>query len=327
MSENIVLVTGGAGYIGAHACKSLKLHGYFPVVYDNLIYGHKDFVKWGPLVVGDLLDKNKLVEVFSKFKPIIVLHFAGFGYVGESTINPAKYYENNVAGTISLLDAMRTSGVKKIVFSSSCATFGIPKIIPISEKNVQEPINPYGRSKLFIEKILKDYDAAYGIKYAILRYFNAAGADPDCDIGEDHSPEFHLIPLMLDVALGRRKEIVIFGDDYETNDGTCIRDYIHVTDLAEAHVQALEYLNKYEKSDEFNLGIGKGFSVNQILNTVEKICGCTITKTISSRRIGDPPILVANPDKAIHKLNLSIRYNEIDEIILHAWQWHKKRFG
>lgn len=327
MSESVVLVTGGAGYIGAHACKSLKQHGYLPVVYDNLIYGHKDFVKWGPLIVGDLLDKDKLVKVFSKFKPNVVLHFAGFGYVGESTCHPAKYYENNIVGTLSLLEAMRVSEINKIVFSSSCATFGIPKIIPISENNAQEPINPYGRSKLFIEKILKDYDAAYGIKYAILRYFNAAGADSDGEIGEDHSPEFHLIPLMLDVALGLSKEITIFGDDYETNDGTCIRDYIHVADLAEAHVKALEYLNKYEKSDEFNLGIGKGFSVNQILNAVEKICSRTISRVISSRRMGDPPILVADSDKAIHKLNLNIRYNEIDEIILHAWQWHQKRFG
>ena len=324
--KGVVIVTGGAGYIGSHVCKMLYGFGYIPVVYDNLIYGHKDFVKWGPFEFGDILDSGRLSEVFEKYKPDAVFHFAAFAYVGESTINPAKYYQNNLVGTLSLLNAMLKANVMLIVFSSSCATFGIPKVIPINEYSDQNPINPYGRSKFFIEKILKEYDSAYGIKSIILRYFNAAGADPDGEIGEDHKPEYHLIPLILDGALDKKKEIIIFGDDYKTFDGTCIRDYIHVNDLARAHVLSLEYLMSEKKSNTFNLGLGYGFSVKQILCSAENISGQSINIKIGSRRDGDPPILIADSKKAQMELGWHAKYDEIDEIILHAWNWHRNRF-
>ena len=326
MKKNI-LVTGGAGYIGAQTCKLLFQNGYIPVVYDNLVYGHKDFVKWGPLIIGDILDSNKLDKVFEKYKPIAVFHFAAFGYIGESVYNPAKYYQNNLIGTILLLNTMLRAKVNFIIFSSSCATFGIPTVLPIDENSVQNPINLYGKSKLFIEKILQDYDCAYGIKSVILRYFNAAGADPDCDVGEDHNPENHLIPLALDVALNKSGKINVFGNDYETFDGTCIRDYVHVFDLAKAHLLALEYLRKINQSDHFNLGIGEGFSIKQILNAVVNVTGSKIFVNMSKRRKGDPPVLVANPEKAIKCLGWTMQYSKIEDIIMHAWRWHKKRFG
>ncbi len=235
-SEKPILVTGGAGYIGSHACKALANAGYMPVTYDNLVYGHREAVKWGPLEEGDIADPIRLESVLRKYGPKAVMHFAAYAYVGESVENPSKYYRNNVAGTLTLLDTMRTCAVDKLIFSSTCATYGMPEQIPITEDHPQNPINPYGRSKLMIEWILKDYAAAYGLKYVSLRYFNAAGADPDGEIGEDHDPETHLIPLVLDVALGRRDHLNIFGTDYDTTDGTCIRDYIHVTDLADAHL-------------------------------------------------------------------------------------------
>ena len=232
VKKSYILVTGGAGYIGSHTCKTLKKYGYIPVSYDNLIYGHEDAVKWGPFERGDIADRKQLAETFQRYAPAAVVHFAAFAYVGESINDPGKYYVNNVAGTISLLETMRQFGCNYIIFSSTCATYGEPETLPITESTCQNPINPYGRSKLMIEQILKDYDSAYGTKHVALRYFNAAGADPDGEIGEDHTPETHLIPLVIDAALGRRKNVEIFGTDYDTPDGTAIRDYIHVTDLA-----------------------------------------------------------------------------------------------
>lgn len=327
MDKEVVLVTGGAGYIGSHVCKMLHEFGYMPIVYDNLSYGHKEFAKWGPLEVGDIQDTKKLCTIFKKYKPTAVLHFAAFALVAESVFEPSKYYKNNLGGTISLLDAMRFSGIQNIIFSSTCAIFGIPTKIPLSENLNEKPINPYGRSKLFIEKVMQDYEYAYGIKNICLRYFNAAGADPEGQIGEDHNPETHIIPLALDVALGRKKEIIILGDDYPTHDGTCVRDYIHVQDLALAHVLALSYLKSKNKSNAFNLGTGKGFSVKEILNAVEKITGKKLNIKNGERRKGDPPILISDPTKSINELGWKSQYTKIDQIILHAWNWHKKRFS
>ena len=278
MNESIqysqcVLVTGGAGYIGAHACKALSNAGYTPVTYDNLVYGHRAAVKWGPLEEGDISDRRRLELVFHQYKPIAVMHFAAYAYVGESVENPAKYYRNNTAGTLSLLESMKKCSIDKFIFSSTCATYGMPNQIPIVENHPQNPINPYGRSKLMIEWILRDFSAAYDLKYVALRYFNAAGADPQGEVGEKHNPETHLIPLVLDVAAGKSKDIKIFGNDYPTADGTCIRDYIHVTDLARAHVLALERLLDGAASDFYNLGQGQGFSVKEVVEQVSKVTG------------------------------------------------------
>jgi UDP-glucose-4-epimerase GalE len=327
MSEKRVLVTGGAGYIGSHVCKILKKSGYFPVVYDNLVHGHKDFVQWGPFEYGDIRDTARVLQVIQKYQPISVMHFAAFGYVGESVNDPIKYYENNVLGTMSLLRAMNFCGVKDIVFSSTCATYGIPSDIPIVEDLPQRPINPYGWSKLFIEQILKDYANAYGLKSVIFRYFNAAGADNEGAVGEDHCSEMHLIPLIFDVALGKKDAIDVFGDDYPTRDGTCVRDYLHVLDIAEAHVLALKYLEKNGVSNIFNLGTGKGYSVKEIIATVEKITGKVITINIKKRRHGDPAILIADAKKAQAFLGWSPKYASLDILIDHAWNWHKKRFS
>ena len=286
--KNPVLVTGGAGYIGAHACKALARAGYTPITYDNMVYGHRSAVKWGPLEEGDITDCARLEAVMRKYTPKAVMHFAAYAYVGESVEKPSKYYRNNVAGTLTLLESMRNCGIDKIIFSSTCATYGMPEQIPIPEDHPQNPINPYGRSKLMIEWILKDFAAAYDMRYVSLRYFNAAGADPDAEIGEDHDPETHLIPLVLDVASGKRAQIEIFGTDYDTPDGTCIRDYIHVTDLADAHLLALEYLISGGNSDVFNLGNGNGFSVREVIATALKITGCDIPYLESDRRAGDP---------------------------------------
>lgn len=327
MDKRIILVTGGAGYIGSHACKALALNGYTPVVYDNLVMGHKDFVKWGPFEQGDIRDQKKLKEVFERYKPIAIFHFAAFGYVGESVVNPAKYYENNVTGTISLLNVMNECGVKKIVFSSTCATYGMPTKFPITETTLQTPINPYGMSKLMIEKILQDYDRAYGIKHIIFRYFNAAGADEANVIGEDHTPESHLIPLVLDVALGKRSCVTVFGDDYDTSDGTCVRDYLHVSDIAQAHIRALSYFEQNETSDYFNLGIGNGFSVKEIIETVQAVTKKNIVVKIEARRPGDPPVLVADASKANRILGWIPKYYNLAMMITHAWAWHQKRFA
>jgi UDP-glucose 4-epimerase len=273
---------------------------------------------------GDIGDQLRLETVMRKYNPAAVMHFAAYAYVGESVENPAKYYHNNVAGTLSLLASMRKCNIDKIIFSSTCATYGMPEQIPIPERHPQNPINPYGRSKLIIEWIFQDFAAAYDLKFVSLRYFNAAGADPDAEIGEDHNPETHLIPLVLDVALGRRNRLEIFGTDYDTPDGTCIRDYIHVSDLADAHLMALAYLNEGGQSDIFNLGNGNGFSVREVIATATRVTGCDIPCIESGRRPGDPPILIGGSDKIRNGLGWSPVYNSLDAIIETAWRWHRK---
>ncbi len=320
-----ILVTGGAGYIGSHACKSLKMSGFTPISYDNLVYGNKAAVKWGPLEVGDIADRKRLEEVIGEYKPQAVMHFAAYAYVGESVQNPGKYYRNNVAGSLTLLEAMRDHIITKIIFSSTCATYGVPKIIPINERHFQHPINPYGMSKLMIEKMLKDFDIAHGIKSISLRYFNAAGADLDGEIGEAHEPETHLIPLIFDAATGKRKVISIYGDDYNTQDGTCIRDYVHVSDLADAHVLALKALIHGADSNTYNLGNGSGFSVLDVVNAVEKVTGLKVPYQIDQRRLGDPPVLVSDSEKACSALGWSPNHQGIEEIIDSAWKWYKNK--
>ena len=323
-SQNSILVTGGAGYIGAHACKALAVAGYQPITYDNLVYGNARSVKWGPLEKGDVGDRRRLESVLQKYKPIAVMHFAAYAYVGESVENPAKYYRNNVAGTLSLLESMRNCSINQIIFSSTCATYGMPEQIPIGEDHPQYPINPYGRSKLMIEWILQDFAAAYSLKFVSLRYFNAAGADPTAEIGEDHTPETHLIPLVLDAALGRGSQLEIFGTDYDTPDGTCIRDYIHVTDLADAHLLALEYLRDGGESDVFNLGNGNGFSVREVIATARRLTGCHIPCTESERRLGDPSVLIGSSEKIKKILNWNPVFTKLEAIIESAWRWQNK---
>jgi UDP-glucose-4-epimerase GalE len=323
-SKTAVLVTGGAGYIGAHACKALARAGYLPVTYDNLVYGHPAAVKWGPLEKGDISDRRQLESVMRKYNPVAVMHFAAYAYVGESVENPSKYYHNNAVGTLILLEAMRNSHVNKIIFSSTCATYGMPEKIPIAENHPQDPINPYGRSKLIIEWILQDFAHAYGLQFVSLRYFNAAGADPASETGENHDPETHLIPLVLDAALGKRDQIKVFGTDYNTPDGTCVRDYIHVTDLADAHLLALEYLLTQENSNVFNLGNGNGFSVRQVIEAAAKVTGCDIPYRDSDRRSGDPPVLIGDSGKIRQVLGWDPTLNQLETIIETAWQWQKK---
>ena len=322
--QKSILVTGGAGYNGAHACKALAGAGYTPVAYDNLVYGHSQSVKWGPLEEGDIGDRRRLETVLKRYKPIAVMHFAAYAYVGESVENPAKYYRNNVAGTLTLLESMRHYDIHNIIFSSTCATYGMPEQIPIGEDHPQYPINPYGRSKLMIEWILQDFAVAYDLKFVSLRYFNAAGADPDTEIGEDHDPETHLIPLILDAALDRRDHLKIFGTDYSTSDGTCIRDYIHVSDLADAHLLALKYLRDGGESNVFNLGNGNGFSVREVIEAAGELTGCDIPCVESERRPGDPPVLIGSSDKIRKILGWDPVYNSLESIIDTAWRWHKK---
>ena len=285
-----VLVTGGSGYIGSHTCKALSAAGFLPVAYDKLIYGHRYAVKWGPLEIGDIRDRARLDEILVKYQPVAVLHFAAFAYVGESVLEPGKYYMNNVAGTLELLEAMRARLIHSIVFSSTCATYGIPVEQPITEQMRQEPVNPYGRSKLMIERILADYSTAYGTRSVALRYFNACGADPNGETGEDHEPETHLIPRGLMAAAGEIPHLDLYGTDYDTPDGTCIRDYIHVSDLADAHVRALQYLIEGGKTTAFNLGTGHGFSVRNVIETIERVTGRKVPVKEMPQRPGDPPV-------------------------------------
>lgn len=320
----MILIVGGAGYIGSHLNKEINKKGIETVIFDNLSYGHRDFVKWGTFEKGDLGNIEDIRAVFKKYPIEAVMHFAAFTYVGESVENPQKYYQNNVKNTLNLLQVMLEENVKYFVFSSTCATYGNPVEIPITESHPQNPINPYGKGKLMVETVLKDYSDAYGLKYASLRYFNAAGADPEGEVGELHDPETHLIPLILDAAAGRREDIKIFGTDYDTPDGTCIRDYIHVTDLAEAHILALEYLQNGGKSDFFNLGNGNGFSVKEVIETAEEVTGKDIKAIEAERRAGDPPILVGSSTKAKETLNWNPKYDELSKIIETAWNWHKK---
>jgi UDP-arabinose 4-epimerase len=315
-----VLLVGGAGYVGSHAAKCLAGHGYRPVIYDNLSRGHAQPVsKWGPVEVGDIADRARLGEVMARHAPRAVMHFAAFAYVGESVTDPALYYVNNVAGTLSLLDAMRTAGVRHLVFSSTCATYGVPAGLPIGEETVQNPINPYGRSKLMVEQILADYAQAYDLRSACLRYFNAAGADPDGEIGEAHDPETHLIPIALDVAAGRRAAVSVYGNDYPTRDGTCVRDYVHVVDLAEAHVLAAQRLLAGEASLQLNLGNGEGHTVREVIEMAEEVTGRPIPIEWSARRPGDPAVLVASAQKARAVLGWQPRFPALRQIIETAW--------
>ncbi|MGB3616064.1 MAG: UDP-glucose 4-epimerase GalE [Elainellaceae cyanobacterium] len=323
-----ILVTGGAGYIGSHAVMSLQQAGYHVIILDNLVYGHEDLVKTvlsAPLIEGDTNDRALLDRLFAEHNISAVMHFAAYAYVGESVSDPAKYYRNNVTGTLTLLEAMVAAGVKRFVFSSTCATYGVPKSTPIVEEHPQDPINPYGMTKLMVERILADFDLAYGLSSVCFRYFNAAGADPEGRLGEDHNPETHLIPLVLQTALGKREAISIYGTDYPTPDGSCVRDYIHVCDLADAHVLGIKYLLDGNDSAVFNLGNGSGFSVREVINAARRVTGEPIKAIECDRRPGDPPSLVGSADKARSTLGWQPRYANIDDIIAHAWQWHQHR--
>ncbi|MBD1922245.1 UDP-glucose 4-epimerase GalE [Microcoleus sp. FACHB-831] len=323
-----ILVTGGAGYIGSHAVLALQQAGYEVIVLDNLSYGHREIVEQVlkvKLIVGDTSDRALLNEIFTTHKIAAVMHFAAFIAVGESVSEPGKYYHNNVAGTLTLLEAMVAASIKKFVFSSTCALYGVPKFVPITEDHPQDPISPYATTKWMVERILSDFDTAYDFKSVCFRYFNAAGANPDGLLGEDHAPETHLIPLVLLTAMQKRDVISILGTDYPTRDGTCIRDYIHVADLAQAHVLGLDYLLKGGNSDVFNLGNGSGFSVREVIEAAKKITGREIKTEERDRRAGDPPALVGSSDKARKILGWNPQYPDINEIIAHAWQWHQKR--
>jgi UDP-arabinose 4-epimerase len=320
-----VLVTGGAGYIGSHTCKELAKQGYQPIVYDNLVYGHEWAVKWGPFIRGDLRDRDLLIRTMRGYQIEAVLHFAAFAYVGESVMKPEVYYENNVGGSLSLLNAMKEAGVNRIVFSSTCATYGNPITVPISESHPQNPINPYGKTKLVVEGILHDFKQAHQIQSVSLRYFNAAGADLDGEIGEVHQPETHLIPLALDAALGHRESLTVFGTDYPTPDGSCIRDYIHVTDLAQAHILALNGLESNRFSPFYNLGNGKGFSVKEVIQSVEKVTGKKVPVNYGDRRAGDPPTLIANSLKIQEELGWKPQFTKLDEILETAYRFSRKK--
>ena len=319
-----ILVTGGAGYVGSHACKALAAAGHTPVVYDNLSRGHREFARWGPLEVGDLGEAAKLDAVLARHRIDAVMHFAALAYVGESVEQPALYYRNNVGGTLELLEAMRRAGVGLMVFSSTCATYGVPERMPITEDLPQQPINPYGATKLMIERVLRDYEPAYGLRSVALRYFNAAGCDPDGEVGEDHEPETHLIPRVLMAADGMLPRIDVFGTDYPTPDGTCLRDYIHVTDLADGHVRALDYLQRGGASSAVNLGTGRAFSVREVIAAAERVTGRRIPVHEGPRRAGDPPVLVADATRARTLLGFAPRYSEIEPIVETAWRWHKR---
>lgn len=325
---SIVLVTGGAGYIGSHACKALAKAGHLPVVYDNLVYGHREAVRWGPFVEGDIADRSRLDATILEFQPEAVMHFAAYAYVGESVTDPGKYYRNNVAGSLTLLEAMRDHAIGRLVFSSTCATYGLPEVECMSEHHAQRPINPYGASKLMVERMIADFAVAHGLRATSLRYFNAAGADPDGEIGEDHSPETHLIPLALAAALGSIPQLTIFGDDYDTDDGTCIRDYVHVSDLADAHVLALGGLDRGGPGlRAYNLGNGRGHSVREVVRSAERVTGGKVPLTVGSRRDGDPPRLVSAAALATSELGWTPQYSSIDQMVATAYAWMRKCAG
>jgi UDP-arabinose 4-epimerase len=317
-----ILVTGGAGYIGSHACKALARAGYRPVVLDNLSRGRRLAVRWGPLVEADLADRARVAAALTEHGISAVLHFAAYAYVGESVADPALYYRNNLGGSLSLLEAMREVGVDKIVFSSTCATYGILERMPIAETAPQLPVNPYGETKLAIERALRWYGSAYGLRSVSLRYFNAAGADPEGEIGECHEPETHLVPLVLQAALGQRGQIEVFGTDYPTPDGTAIRDYIHVQDLADAHLRAIEHLVAGGPGAALNLGTGRGHSVREVIAAAEAVGGRPVPWRAAPRRPGDPPILVADPSRAIEVLGWRPTLSDLDTILATALAWH-----
>jgi UDP-glucose 4-epimerase len=319
-----VLVTGGAGYIGAHCCKELNRLNYRPIVYDNLSQGHKENLKWGDFFYGDLGNPIQLKACFQKYHIDAVMHLAAYIEVGESVIDPMRYYQNNVGNTMQLLHAMIEHSVKIFVFSSSAAVYGNPQSVPIDESHPLNPINPYGKTKRIVEDMLSDCENAYGLKSIRLRYFNAAGADPEGELGEKHTPESHLIPRVLDVAARKSGAICIFGTDYPTADGTCIRDYVHVTDLACAHILALEKLLGTTAGGAYNLGQGQGFSVLEVIEQAAEITGRTIAVKKAERRPGDAPILVASNEKAVRQLSWTPEYTNLNDIIRTAWNWHKK---
>jgi UDP-arabinose 4-epimerase len=323
MTQNI-LITGGAGYIGSHTAKAIKKAGFNPVVYDNLSRGFKELVKFGPLVVGDLHDSEKLAATLKQYQPAGCIHFAAFAYVGESVSDPGLYYRNNVGGSLSLIEALLKGGVNKIVFSSTCATYGQPDIVPITETTPQRPMNPYGHSKLMVEQLLKDFDVSHGLKSVALRYFNACGADADGEIGEMHDPEPHLIPRIIMAALGQIPHIDVMGTDYPTPDGTAIRDYIHVEDLAQAHVLAMNYLLKGGQSDVFNLGTGKGNSVKDVIAAVKRSSNRDIPINYAPRRAGDPASLVADNSKAKRVLGFDPKYLDIEDSVRTAVRWAER---
>ena len=319
-----ILVTGGAGYIGSHVCKSLAAEGFNPVAVDCLSHGHESAVKWGPLERVDLTDDTRLKTVIKQHQPVGVMHFADLCDVGESVLDPAKYYHNNLMGSLNLLRGMLDRGIHAIIFSSSCAIYGVPEKIPISETQARVPVTPYGVSKLVVEHMLRDFSMAYGIRYVCLRYFNAAGADPEGEIGENHQPESHVIPLAIKTALGQRRYLEVFGTDYETPDGTAVRDYVHVSDLASAHVLALRYLLEGGPSTALNLGTGRGHSVKQIVAAVERLSGRAVPVKEGPRRTGDPSILVADASEALKVLAWTPKHGALDDIIATALNWHRK---
>jgi UDP-glucose-4-epimerase GalE len=318
-----ILVTGGAGYIGSHACKALAASGFEPITYDNLTRGNRWAVKWGPLEVGDIGDQTRLRAVLDRYQPAAVIHFAAFAYVGESVENPNLYYQSNVCGSASLLRTVTQSKLIPIVFSSTCATYGVPERIPVPENHPQRPINPYGFTKFVVERILADLDLAHGLRSASLRYFNAAGADPEAQIGEAHNPETHLIPLVLEAARDGAA-VTVFGNDYQTQDGTCIRDYIHVTDLADAHVCALKYLLSGGATCAVNLANARGYSVTEVIKTAEHVCGKAIQVKMAPRRAGDPPSLIGSADRARSLLGWTPKWAALEVQIADAWNWMQK---
>ena len=329
-SKPTILVTGGAGYIGSHAALALKRAGYGVVVLDNLDYGHREIIEdvvKVELVIGDTSDRELLDKLFTTHEIAAVMHFAAYIAVGESVNQPGKYYRNNVSSTLNLLEAMLAANINKFVFSSTCAVYGMPKEIPMTENHPHDPLSPYAASKDMVEKILADFDTAFGLKSVAFRYFNASGAEPSGNLGEDHDPETHLIPLALLTALGKRKQLYIFGTDYDTPDGTAVRDYIHVNDLASAHVLGLEYLLDGGSSDVFNLGNGSGFSVKEVIETARKVTGLEIPAQESDRRAGDAPILVGSSEKARKILGWKPQYADLHQIISDAWRWHQQRHG
>ncbi len=319
-----ILVTGGAGYVGSHCCKAFARAGYRVVVFDNLYRGWRDLVQWGDLIEGDLLDADAVGRAMATVKPDLVAHFAALTYVGESVSDPGRYYANNSLGAFNVLEAMRAHGCSKFIFSSTAATYGVPKIVPIPEDHPQWPINPYGWSKLMVERMLADYASAYGFTFAALRYFNAAGADPDGDTGERHEPETHVIPLAIEGSLRDDFKFTIFGDDFDTRDGTCVRDYVHVTDLGQAHRLAAEHLLGGGAGGFFNLGTGEGATVKEIADAIERVTGRKLPRTIGPRRAGDPPVLIASNTRAREILGWTPVHSSIDEIVATANAWRLK---
>jgi len=318
-----VLITGGAGYVGSHVLAELRAAGTPCVVLDNLSRGHREMVGDADLIVGDIGDTGLVRRIVADYGVTAVMHFAAYAYVGESASAPLRYYANNVAATVGLLTGLVEGGVTALVFSSTCATYGVPEATPITEDHAQRPINPYGASKLMVERVLQDAERAHGLRSVAFRYFNAAGADPSGAIGERHEPETHLIPLALQAAAGEREGLEIFGTDYPTPDGTCVRDYIHVVDLAQAHVLGLRYLREGGASAAFNLGNGNGFSVRQVIETVERVTGARLPVKIGARRPGDPPELVGSAEKARRVLGWVPKFDTLDAIVDTAWRWHR----